>query len=62
MLSIIHKDHANMNQLLKILKTKIRLLEQDKEIDYRLIKAIITYLRSYSDKYHHPMFTPMDTE
>jgi hemerythrin-like domain-containing protein len=55
MLSIIHKDHVNMIQLLKILKTKIHLLEQGKEIDYRLIKAIITYLRSYSDKYHHPM-------
>jgi hemerythrin-like domain-containing protein len=55
MLSIIHKDHANMIQLLRILKTKTHLLEQGKEINYRLIKAIITYLRTYSDKYHHPL-------
>lgn len=55
MLSIIHNDHANMNQLLRILKTKIKFLEQGKAIDYRLIKAIITYLRTYSDRYHHPL-------
>ncbi len=55
MLSIIHNDHANMSLLLKLLRKKIQLLEKDEEIDYRLIKTIITYLRNYSDKYHHPM-------
>lgn len=55
MLSIIHNDHANMNLLLKLLSKRIQSLEQDEKIDYRLIKTIITYLRTYSDKYHHPM-------
>ncbi len=55
MLSTIHNDHVNMSLLLKILREKIALLEKDERIDFRLIKTIITYLKSYSDKYHHPM-------
>ncbi|MCG6201973.1 hemerythrin domain-containing protein [Psychromonas antarctica] len=55
MLSTIHNDHANMNLLLTLLRKKIQLLEKDEKIDYRLIKTVISYLRNYSDKYHHPM-------
>lgn len=55
MLEIIHNDHRNINQLLRILRKKIKLLENDEKVDYRLIKVIINYLRSYADKYHHPM-------
>tara|TARA_R110001583_G_scaffold10698_8_gene49203 strand:+ start:35648 stop:36190 length:543 start_codon:yes stop_codon:yes gene_type:complete len=55
MLDIIHNDHRNINQLLRILRIKIKALEDDEEIDYRLIKAIINYLKNYADKYHHPM-------
>ena len=42
-----------MSRLLKILRKKIELLEKDEVIDFRLIKTIITYLKNYSDKYHH---------
>ena len=49
MLTIIHNDHDNMSLLLKLLRKKIQLLEADEKIDYRLIKAIITYLRHYAD-------------
>lgn len=55
MLEIIHNDHRNINQLLRILRKKINLLENDEKVDYRLIKVIISYLKNYSDKYHHPM-------
>ncbi|WP_022943199.1 hemerythrin domain-containing protein [Psychromonas hadalis] len=55
MLEIIHRDHRNINQLLRILRKKIKLLENDEKIDYRLVKVIINYLKNYSDKYHHPM-------
>lgn len=55
MLDIIHNDHRNINQLLRILRKKIKSLECDERINYRLIKAIISYLRNYADKYHHPM-------
>ena len=47
MLEIIHSDHRNINQLLRILRKKIQLLENDEKIDYRLVKAIIDYLRHY---------------
>jgi hemerythrin-like domain-containing protein len=55
MLAIIHNDHINMNRLLKLLRKKIELLNKDEKIDYHLTKSIITYLRTYSDKYHHPL-------
>lgn len=55
MLDIIHNDHRNINQLLRILRKKITSLQNDENIDYRLVKVIISYLRNYSDKYHHPM-------
>ena len=55
MLAIIHNDHINMSRLLKILKQKIELLKKDEKIDFRLVETIITYLRIYSDKYHHPL-------
>jgi hemerythrin-like domain-containing protein len=55
MLSTIHKDHVNISHLLKLLQKKIHLLENDQRVDYRLIKTIITYLRNYTDKYHHPL-------
>lgn len=55
MIGTIHQDHRNIMQLLQVLDNKISLLKEDKEIDYRLIKSIISYLKNYSDKYHHPM-------
>lgn len=55
MLSTIHDDHVNISKLLRLLRKKIQQLETDQQIDYRLVKAIITYLKNYSDKYHHPM-------
>lgn len=55
MLEVIHNDHINMSKLLKLLRKKIEVLKSDKEIDFRLTKNIISYLRTYSDKYHHPL-------
>ena len=55
MLSTIHNDHVNISKLLRLLRKKIQLLEDDQKIDYYLIKGIISYLKNYSDKYHHPM-------
>jgi len=55
MIEQIQQDHKNIIQLLKVLNTKIEALKADKSIDYRLVKAIMSYLKKYSDKYHHPM-------
>lgn len=42
-------------QLLQVLRAKVVMLKTDKKIDYQLINAIISYLKNYSDTYHHPM-------
>ena len=55
MIEKIHQDHRNIMQLIQVLSNKVNLLKEDKKIDYQLIKAIINYLKNYSDKYHHPM-------
>lgn len=55
MLNIIKNDHININRLLTLLTKHISLLELDQNIDYRVTKSIIDYLRTYSDKYHHPL-------
>ena len=55
MIDNIHQDHKNMMQLLQVLRSKVVMLKADKEIDYLLIKSIISYLKNYSNTYHHPM-------
>lgn len=55
MIESIHQDHRNIMKLLMVLRNKSDLLKEDKKIDYQLVKSIIVYLKTYSDKYHHPM-------
>ncbi|MEG3753881.1 hemerythrin domain-containing protein [Psychromonas arctica] len=55
MINRIHKDHINIMQLLKVIENKIAMLKIDGSIDYQLLKSITDYLKSYADKYHHPM-------
>ena len=55
MLLAIHNDHHNISLLLKVINSKIQRLEENKEIDFNLVKVIVSYLLNYSDKYHHPM-------
>ena len=55
MLLTIHNDHRNISLLLKVINSKIQRLEDDKEIDFNLVKVIVGYLLNYSSKYHHPM-------
>jgi len=55
MINRIHKDHINIMQLLKVIENKAAMLRIDGNIDYQLLKSITDYLKSYADKYHHPM-------
>ena len=55
MIETIHQDHKNIMGLLQVLRNKVDLLNEDKKIDYKVIKSIIIYLKKYADKYHHPM-------
>ena len=55
MIKIIHQDHKNIMQLLKVMENNINFLKADQDIDYPLLKSITSYLKKYADKYHHPM-------
>ncbi len=55
MLEIIHQDHQNMNRLLTVLREKLLAIRQEQRVNYRIVRDIVVYLQSYSDKYHHPM-------
>ncbi|TEW53638.1 hemerythrin [Psychromonas sp. RZ22] len=55
MIDRIHQDHKNIMLLLNALSDKVEFLKEDKKIDYQIVKSIMSYLKNYSDKYHHPM-------
>lgn len=50
----IRREHGFMSRLLAILRRKLVLLEDEKSINYALVKEIIDYLSSHSEAVHHP--------
>lgn len=50
----IRREHGYMVRLLAILKKKLTALRDEKPINYSLVKEIVDYLCSYSEKTHHP--------
>ncbi|MFM2484735.1 hemerythrin domain-containing protein [Celerinatantimonas yamalensis] len=54
MLDSIKKDHINISSLLRVLEKKLHLIRSGQAVKYKLIADIITYMRDYADKYHHP--------
>lgn len=50
----IRREHGYMVRLLAILKKKLMALRDEKPINYTLVKEIVDYLCSYSEKTHHP--------
>ncbi|MFM2480394.1 hemerythrin domain-containing protein [Celerinatantimonas sp. YJH-8] len=54
MLDSIQNDHTNIAMLLKVLEHKLDLIRGEQAVKYKLIADIISYLRDYSDQYHHP--------
>lgn len=50
----IHKDHRNISRLLKLLSKKLTAIENEKPVNYNLIKDTVDYLQVYAEKYHHP--------
>jgi hemerythrin-like domain-containing protein len=49
-----HTEHVYFGQLLNLLRKQIDRFHQGEEPNYELILDIVTYLRDYSDQYHHP--------
>ncbi|MGF1752456.1 hemerythrin domain-containing protein [Vibrio makurazakiensis] len=54
MIERIKREHGYMVQLLAILKKKLVQLNNEQEINYSLIKEIVSYLASHSESVHHP--------
>lgn len=54
MIERIRREHGYMVRLLAILREKLSLLKQEKEINYSLVKEIVDYLTDHSEKVHHP--------
>ena len=49
-----HTEHVYFNQLLGLLQKQLDLFHRGEQPNYDLILDIVTYLRDYSDRFHHP--------
>ena len=47
-------EHAYFNQLLRLLHKEVDVFHTGERPNYELMLDIISYLRDYSDRYHHP--------
>jgi hemerythrin-like domain-containing protein len=49
-----HTEHAYFKRLLDLLQDEVAVFETGQRPNYDLMEDIISYLRGYSDRYHHP--------
>jgi hypothetical protein len=49
-----HAEHAYFNRLLDLLHRQVDVFPTGEQPNYELMLDIISYLRDYSDQYHHP--------
>jgi hemerythrin-like domain-containing protein len=49
-----HTEHVYFNQLLGLLQKQVDLFHRGEQPSYELMQDIVTYLRDYSDRFHHP--------
>jgi hemerythrin-like domain-containing protein len=49
-----HAEHVYFNQLLELLRKQVDVFHRGKRPNYELMLDIISYLRDYSDQFHHP--------
>ena len=54
MMEQIHREHGYMVRLLAILKSNWNTLNDEKPINYSLLKEIVDYLSTHSESVHHP--------
>ncbi|WP_413112991.1 hemerythrin domain-containing protein [Thaumasiovibrio sp. DFM-14] len=55
MLESIHREHIQINRLLRLLREKLRIIETgEREVEYPLIKVVVDYLQTRAEKCHHP--------
>lgn len=49
-----HTEHVYFGHLLELLRRELDVFHRGEPPNYQLMQDIITYLRDYSDQYHHP--------
>jgi len=55
MLSLIAKDHEKVESLLNVLTEQLAELGSEQQsVNFTLMGEIVSYLRNYIDRYHHP--------
>lgn len=53
-LAVWHAEHANFARLLDLLEMEVTAFHGGEGPDYHLMVDIVSYLRSFSDRFHHP--------
>ena len=53
-IQVWHTEHAYFKRLLDLLHDQVAVFESGRRPNYELMEDIISYLRSYSDRFHHP--------
>ncbi len=54
-ISVIHKDHANLAELLNAVERQLAAFERGERPDYDIIQGALDYCLNYPGLYHHPM-------
>lgn len=49
-----HTEHVYFNQLLGLLQKQLDLFHRGEPPSYELMLDVVSYLRDYSDRFHHP--------
>ncbi len=50
----LHKEHANISQLLDVLQRQVDAFDRGERPDYDIVEGVADYFLSYPDLYHHP--------
>jgi hemerythrin-like domain-containing protein len=54
MIERIRREHGYMVRLLALLRHKLSILKRDNTVNYAVLREIVDYLASHSEKVHHP--------
>jgi hemerythrin-like domain-containing protein len=53
-IAVWHEEHVYFGQLLRLLRRELDAFHSEARPNYELMLDVITYLREYSDRFHHP--------
>jgi len=53
-IEVWHTEHAYFKRLLDLLHHQVTVFDTGQRPNYELMESILSYLRDYSDRFHHP--------